>query len=461
MKTFDFLKERVVFLLVNLVLALAVIIFLYYIGIYTYLLLFILCLWFLPMLSLSSFVMRILQFNDKIYFKNLNMFIVRQINSKINTNYISIALICLMLFLSIEVLSSGLALNNSLSKSIKFDTPYDATILGEKNTKSSIIEELQKSNININNFTDSYLEYKTYDTKLSYHSILVPNAIEKANKNKKIQGILNDSIEAMKLTDFNKLMLLQGKNPIKLSDDQYAIIFNTESTKGLYTNLIKINLNGNQLKPKYDKGIYVNTETGYNPYNYGTIVVEDKIVDNLQVVPFSQKLCIQYKSAEKELISKKINTLFKNTSKSGEFSQYSKVDTYVLEQGNSISFAFIGIYLGLIFLITSVAILSLQQLCECADSIERYKILRKIGVEEGTINKSIFIQIAIYFFTPLSLAIIHSIAGLKLANDMILRSGATNIIGYIIFTAICICIIYGGYFLATYIGAKNIIKNSN
>jgi putative ABC transport system permease protein len=179
------------------------------------------------------------------------------------------------------------------------------------------------------------------------------------------------------------------------------------------------------------------------------------------VVPFSQKLCIQYKSAEKELISKKINTLFKNTSKSGEFSQYSKVDTYVLEQGNSISFAFIGIYLGLIFLITSVAILSLQQLCECADSIERYKILRKIGVEEGTINKSIFIQIAIYFFTPLSLAIIHSIAGLKLANDMILRSGATNIIGYIIFTAICICIIYGGYFLATYIGAKNIIKNSN
>jgi putative ABC transport system permease protein len=150
-----------------------------------------------------------------------------------------------MLFLSIEVLSSGLALNNSLSKSIKFDTPYDATILGGKNTKSSIIEELQKSNININNFTDSYVEYKTYDTKLSYHSILVPNSIEKANKNKKIQGILNDSIEAMKLTDFNKLMLLQGKNPIKLSDDQYAIIFNTESTKGLYTNLIKINLNGN------------------------------------------------------------------------------------------------------------------------------------------------------------------------------------------------------------------------
>lgn len=98
------------------------------------------------------------------------------------------------------------------------------------------------------------------------------------------------------------------------------------------------------------------------------------------------------------------------------------MDTYVIEQGNSISFAFIGIYLGLVFLITSVAILSLQQLSECDDSIERYKILRKIGVEEGRINKAIFIQTAIYFFTPLSLAVIHSIAGLKLANDILLRT---------------------------------------
>ncbi|WP_423219394.1 winged helix-turn-helix domain-containing protein [Clostridium akagii] len=41
------------------------------------------------------------------------------------------------------------------------------------------------------------------------------------------------------------------------------------------------------------------------------------------------------------------------------------------------------------------------------------KILRKIGVEEGIINKSIFIQTTIYFFTPLGLALIHSIIGAK------------------------------------------------
>ena len=117
--------------------------------------------------------------------------------------------------------------------------------------------------------------------------------------------------------------------------------------------------------------------------------------------------------------------------------------------------------MGLVFLITSVAILSLQQLSECDDSIGRYKILRKIGVEEKAINKSIFIQTAIYFFTPLSLAVIHSIAGLKLTNDIMVEIGAINITGYIIFTSILICIIYGGYFLATYIGAKNIVKNSN
>ncbi len=58
---------------------------------------------------------------------------------------------------------------------------------------------------------------------------------------------------------------------------------------------------------------------------------------------------------------------------------------------------FIAIYLGLVFLITSMAVLALQQLSEASDSIERYKALKRIGANKKMIDKTIFIQILAYF----------------------------------------------------------------
>ena len=53
---------------------------------------------FLFFASLSGFLLSMIKANQKVYFKGLNMFIMRQINSRINTAYISMSFICLMLF---------------------------------------------------------------------------------------------------------------------------------------------------------------------------------------------------------------------------------------------------------------------------------------------------------------------------------------------------------------------------
>ena len=76
---------------------------------------------------------------------------------------------------------------------------------------------------------------------------------------------------------------------------------------------------------------------------------------------------------------------------------------------------FIAIYLGIIFLIASSAILAIQQLTESSDNKQRYTILRKIGCDEKMINSSLFTQIGIFFGMPLILAIIHSIFGIQFA----------------------------------------------
>ncbi|PGO57467.1 ABC transporter permease, partial [Bacillus cereus] len=77
---------------------------------------------------------------------------------------------------------------------------------------------------------------------------------------------------------------------------------------------------------------------------------------------------------------------------------------------------------------------------------------------EKGIHKSIFKQVFIYFMMPLSLAIIHSIFGIKVETDAILTAGQATVLIPSLITAGVIVVVYGGYFLATYSVYKSIVK---
>lgn len=105
--------------------------------------------------------------------------------------------------------------------------------------------------------------------------------------------------------------------------------------------------------------------------------------------------------------------------------------------------------------------MALQQLSDASDSLERYQSLRRIGVTEKLINKAILIQNLIYFAIPLGLAIIHSIVGISVVNE-VFKTYSQSLIGSSMFVIVSVLlVIYGGYFYATYIGFKNIVKNRN
>lgn len=140
----------------------------------------------------------------------------------------------------------------------------------------------------------------------------------------------------------------------------------------------------------------------------------------------------------------------------------SKIQLTESSVGLSTIVVFIAIYLGIIFLIVSCAILALKQLTESSDNRQGYIILRKIGCDEKMINKSLFRQIAIFFGLPLILAMIHSIFGIQFAMSIFnTLASKEQLLPSIISTVIVMVIIYGCYFLATYIGSKNIIKEDD
>ena len=121
---------------------------------------------------------------------------------------------------------------------------------------------------------------------------------------------------------------------------------------------------------------------------------------------------------------------------------------------------FIGLYLGLIFLITCAAIIALKQLSDSVDSVERYEMLRKVGAEEKSISCSLFIQTGTVFLLPLLLAVIHSVYGIRFAKPLMIGLFASQrMMSSIIATAAMVVFIYGGYFVITYLCSRSIIRS--
>ena len=75
--------------------------------------------------SLSGLLLKIFISMKNTYYKGLNSFTLRQFSSKINTMTFSVTVICLMLFITICVLSSALSMKNSLNKNFIDFSPRD------------------------------------------------------------------------------------------------------------------------------------------------------------------------------------------------------------------------------------------------------------------------------------------------------------------------------------------------
>ena len=441
--------------------------------------------------SFSGLILKLVQTKKSIYLKGTNMFVLRQLHNKINTTVISISVICLMLFMTITALSSSIALKNSMQADVEKMTPVDLNLYKtanlpeqtvDSNGKEIYTRELQEDSkkcisytliqngFDMNNLKD-VIEIPIYMIDgLTWKKTLGEENVQQIKE--KFPMMQLDTIEQiMKISDYNKIAKLYGNEQYSLKDDEYIIICNYESIANIRNLGLKkgtvISLNEKKYKPKYNecKGGFIQISTSHT--NTGIVLVPDScnlgeeeqklwfLAANYNAKTDDEKKKIEENfSREDSSLVQKLNN--KNSTLDGE----SKISIIESSVGLSTIIVFIAIYLGIIFLITSCAILALKQLTESSDNKQRYVILRKIGCDEKMINQTLFRQIGIFFVLPLVLAIIHSIFGIQFAMSIFeTLASKEQLLPSIIATAIAIGVIYGGYFLATYTGSKNIIKD--
>lgn len=420
---------------------------------------------FLFFMSLSGFLLNMLMRNKNLYFKDVNMFVLRQINSKVNTTFVSMTIICLMLFFTIGVLSTGFSIQNSSSKNLDATTPFDATLYSFLDSHDqqvlNIEEEAKEAGFEINKYGEHHSFYK-YSTDINFKKLLKPYQVSKTENF--LAGDFGSTVKAIKKSDYEKISKMQGKEAVKLGGDEVLVIYNMEDFKETNESFVKnnqtITLNNKEYKISSAGAQNFSFMTDFMAIEMFTLVVPDEAANDMPTD--TSILNINYNGNNEqydEELYKKLEDVRMNSGKYDLFF-LGATKTMVFDQsiGLSTTAVFIGIYLGIVFLISSAAVLALQQLSEASENMERYEILKKIGVTKKGINKAIFRQIFIYFMMPLSLAIVHSIIGIQVVNDVLMVLGEGSLLLSSFITGLVMIIVYGGYFLATYVGYKNIVK---
>lgn len=125
-----------------------------------------------------------------------------------------------------------------------------------------------------------------------------------------------------------------------------------------------------------------------------------------------------------------------------------RADIYTINGG----FLFLGLFLGLVFLIATVLIIYYKQLSEGYEDKGRFEIMQKVGLSRPEIKKAIHSQILIVFFLPLVMAVIHIAFAFKIITKLLLLLNLTNIALFAyctIGTIAVFALIYGLVYLLT------------
>lgn len=412
--------------------------------------------------SLSGFILTVTKRIKKIYYKNLNMFNLKQVNNQINTSVISTTIISLMLLLTIGILACSVTMTNAFNQGLYENNRQDFTIYSNNRFLDNEKTDLNMI-INSRGFKDDvkeYVKYDIYNVDGLTATVLMEGADREILK-KKYGDLIEFDVPLMviKKSDYDNIMDILKEKKVNVLEDEYLEISNidvlTQYLTPFYKNGNRININNNYLKPASDKVVNLALENSSSNSNTGVVVVSDKYLKNM--IPIQSVVLGNYKDGNKE----DREDAFVRSMRliNSDLYMVTRIDMVTQSLGLKVMLIYVGLYLGIIFAISSVTVLAITELSTSSDNKERYKILRELGASDKMINRALFTQISIIFILPLVVALFHAFFGLTEINSLLKMMADIQVGKSLFWTSVFIVVIYGGYFVATYRISKRIIKD--
>ena len=409
-------------------------------------------------------------------YEGTNLFLIGSIVSKIKTAPILMATIAMTFLGAMISFIMTLAMAQWSLGYLNMRVPYDIDIRNDYSYNFDI-EDIPKLD---------YGEVVQYLNDEGY-SVRDYCQVEKyfIDKDEFYTGDRNNSpMLAISLSDFNKLRTMLGYEKINLKENEFttqwhSVVNNTDINKFLSKNK-HLNINGEILNISKDS--YYKESIGeriYDFYSYNIIILPDNVCKDLTLAETNFLANLNNQMSYEDAVnfeSKYIEKWFKENNRKliEKYSKEFDITSSIIDgrvkssETNNIlnmtlAMRILGVYLCIVLLTISFTVLALGQLTDSIEHKDRYKVLRKLGVEENDINKIVLKQISIYFVVPIAIALIG--VGIFIYNYYLMyKERIVTFIGFNLFifsiaTGIILTIcVYMCYFAGTYYTFKRNIK---
>ena len=465
--------------------------------------------------GLSGMLIKLLQSLRGVYWRGLNMFIVRQLAAKVNTVCFSMGVIAMILFLAITSVTCGMSIASVMNENLERYAPADMSqtyvyytpdtldyykeyvnpseadrmVLADTTVdlypawhgkdKSADNNDETGKKVNIADVAgehvqiDSYLSYPFGGSSPSVSAgemcKTMGEKLPKAFRGSKPDAI---GLFVTPASQYNKLRQMMGEEPVSIGRDQYLLTCDMGGELiDLYTKYMAgghaLTLGGHTLKPATDKSdedtaAIANSAMGSNP---GTVVVADELLSQINLQPYSSSLLVNYKQgmdtteADESIEYTVLDNLLVDGKEPGSWGIFiTRSEMYAQAAQMNGLISYLAIYIGFVLVVACAAILSIQQLSNVADGSRSYRVLAQIGCDDRQIRHSVMAQQAVFFLFPLAVGLAHSFVALKVIIELVSIFGNMSIGGTVGLTCAIFLAAYGGYFLVTYLMSAGMVR---
>ena len=475
--------------------------------------------------SASGFFILLIQRLRGVYFKGLAMFTMRQIATKVNTAFVSLWAVSVLLFFSIVVFSTGFSLASVLSDQLEENTQFDVSIraslmaldtsdmeavpseqYGGEDEKAAAIEETKAQRNEI-----CRLWQENGGSTAAYLKSLIPDWDERVTGSAQVDtwlandltnkqladacgftldqigsdessSMADEGVQYVSLSQFNAARQLAGEKPIELAADEY-LVDNTVDKSAKYAQALgqkerTITVDGHELTAS-GQVVSQSLQVSSMSCLLAVLVVPDELAaDRFAAgdLPYLSELNVNLASDSQEQAMKDMMAEYGKAALPSEelaekgwtydpgawpVSYYDTSESVVADSmGLTLLLVYLALYIGFIFLMTTAAVLSVQQLSEVADSIPRYRLLAQLGCDRGMVLRSLRTQVGIYFGAPLLVAGCHSACAISVLYENLLSIWGASAVASTLAVGVALVIaVYAIYLVLTYLVARSAVAS--
>lgn len=417
--------------------------------------------------TLGDFILTFINKRKKIKYRKDNLFVAKNFEAKSKTIGMTLGTLSLLITLNLICMNMAFVMKDAYENNIEQQSPYDILVEG-------MYSEVDESWTGIGDNREKAWEYidyihQNYDIEDELHYQIL--TLQSHQVSKHIEDIGNNGLydydTYLKLSDYNKLLEMLDADPIVLKDDEYFVTGDKTVESGLEAiekSDEKITINGRELSLKGTT--MENFRLGWSTGNSFIIVIPDDVAKNMKVV--TELYVFNTKNETTEEDNMKLEEIGYYEFPDGDYiAKYFPLTVrgYMESMNKSAMtiFSFSLLYISFIFITVVGTILSIQTLSDSNKNKYQYKLLEKLGVEEKSIHKTIRKQITANFLFPVIYPIIIAIVTAFSINRLFyaVTSASMNYLVTIFITIGIFLVIYGIYYIATYITFKNNVEDES